>query len=127
MPEEPMLTRRSVLKGAAAGIGSALLPLGCAASRSTLIVDENARPGSTDCILTNVRAEKKRRSPRVEGYCSRNSVRAGETLEIKVSTNPPSPVVIDVYRTGYYGGKGGCFMARLGPFKGDVQPDPETG
>jgi hypothetical protein len=44
-----------------------------------------------------------------------------------VSTNPPSPFVIDVYRLGYYGGKGGRHMARLGPFNGKVQPEPGIG
>jgi hypothetical protein len=44
-----------------------------------------------------------------------------------VSTNPPSPFVIDVYRLGYYGGKGGRHMARLGPFKSKVQREPEIG
>ena len=122
-----MITRRLILKGAAAGLGSALLPLGCAPARSALIVEENARPGTTDWILTTTRAEKKIRCPWVEGYCSRTSVRAGETIEFKVSTNPASPFVLDLYRMGYYGGMGGRFMARLGPFKGDVQPDPEPG
>src|SRR5688572_12226328 len=28
---------------------------------------------------------------------------------------------------GYYQGKGGRHMARLGPFKGKVQPDPDIG
>jgi hypothetical protein len=122
-----MISRRSVLKGAAAGLGSALLPLGCATRRSPLIVEENAKPGTSDWILTNTRAVQKCRCPWVEGYCSKTSLRAGETLEIKVSTNPESPFVIDLYRMGYYGGKGGRFMARLGPFKGTVQPDPEPG
>ena len=31
-----------------------------------------------------------------------------------VSTNPPSPFVIDVYRLGYYGGKGGPASAAAG-------------
>jgi hypothetical protein len=43
-----------------------------------------------------------------------------------VSTNPPSPFVIDLYRLGYYGGKGARHMERLGPFKGTAQPDPEV-
>ena len=43
-----------------------------------------------------------------------------------VST-PPSPFVIDVYRLGYYGGKGGRHMAQIGPFKGKVQPEPGIG
>ena len=44
-----------------------------------------------------------------------------------VSTNPPSPFVIDLFRLGYYGGQGGRHLQRLGPFTGKVQPDPEIG
>src|SRR5260370_32260434 len=44
-----------------------------------------------------------------------------------VSPNPPSAFVIDLYRLGYYGGKGGRHLTRLGPFKGTVQPDPPVG
>lgn len=122
-----MITRRSVLGGMAAGLGSALLPLGCAAGRSAAVALENARPGTREWILTHTRAQSDTRCPQIEGYCSRTSLRAGETLEIKVSTNPPSTFVVDLYRMGYYGGEGGRFMARLGPFRGEVQPDPEPG
>jgi hypothetical protein len=119
-----MISRRTVLKGAAA---AAILPVGCATSRTSLIADENAKPGTTDWLLTNTRAEKSTRCKWVEGFCSRTSVRAGETIEFKVSTDPASPFVLDLYRMGYYGGKGGRFMARLGPFKGAPQPDPGVG
>jgi hypothetical protein len=67
------------------------------------------------------------RCPWIEGYCARNSLRAGETLEIKVSTNPPAGFVIDLYRLGHYGGKGGRHLGQLGPFRGSAQPDPPAG
>src|SRR5262249_52147232 len=57
----------------------------------------------------------------------RTSVRAGEEIEFKVSTNPPAKFTIDVYRMGYYGGKGGRLMERFGPFAGSPQPDPPGG
>jgi hypothetical protein len=44
-----------------------------------------------------------------------------------VSTNPASSFVIDIYRLGYYGGKGGRHLAQLGPFEGKIQPDPDIG
>src|SRR4030095_5424591 len=106
-----MISRRTVLKGAAA---AALLPAGCATSRSSLIVDENAKPGTTDWIPPNPRAEAQARCPWIEGFCSRTSVRAGETLEIKVSANPASPFVLDLYRMGCYSGKGGGVLGRAG-------------
>jgi hypothetical protein len=117
-----MITRRDLLKGAAA---AALA--GCASPSRASVRSENERPGTTDWILTNTRAVAKCRSPWIEGFCSRTSVRAGETIEFKVSTNPPSSFTLDLYRSGYYGGKGGRHVATLGPFKGSVQPDPAPG
>lgn len=128
------LNRRDLLKGVAgAGLAAALGPLaGCVAippRNRDLIRSENGKLGTTDWLLTNTRVDSnaKYRCPWIEGYCSRTSVKAGETIDIMVSTNPSSPFVIDVYRLGYYGGKGGRHLARLGPFQGKVQPDPEVG
>jgi hypothetical protein len=103
-------------------------PAPAAPARRDLIRAENEKPGTPDWMLRNVRVDPKTkyRCPWVEGYCSRNSVRPGETLSVMVSTNPPSPFVLDVYRLGYYGGKGGRHLARLGPFKGQTQPEAEV-
>ena len=49
---------------------------------------------------------------------------AGETIEFTVSTNPASKFTLALYRLGYYDGKGGRLMERLGPFQGSPQPDP---
>jgi hypothetical protein len=132
----PGLGRRELIKGAGvAGLASVLGgPLagatpGPAPPRGDLLRAENDRPGTTDWLLraTRVDPRTRYRCPWVEGYCSRTSVRAGETLEVMVSTNPPSPFVLDVYRLGYYRGKGGRHLLRLGPFKGRAQPDPPVG
>ena len=46
-------------------------------------------PGATDWQLTRVRADGGGfRSPWIEGYCSKQSVKAGETIDIMVSTRP---------------------------------------
>ena len=89
---------------------------------------ENEKDGTSDWLLTNTRVDPatKYRCPWIEGYFSRTSVRAGEPLSIMVSTNPPSPFLIDVYRLGYYGGKGGRHVLRLGPIQGKTQPDPSV-
>jgi hypothetical protein len=52
----------------------------------------------------------------IEGYCSRQSVKAGESLDIFVSTQPSARFKIEIFRTGYYGGKGARLMTELGPF-----------
>ena len=128
------LTRRELIKGAAgAGLVAAMAPFSgfvrSAQRRSDAIAAENAKPGTTGWMIGKTRVEPvaRYRCPWIEGYCSRTSVRAGETLDIKVSTNPPSAVTIDLYRLGYYGGTGGRHVRRLGPFDGTVQPEPEVG
>ena len=130
------LTRRELLKGlAGAGFAAGFSTAGCARFRPAVpdearaIHAENGKPGTTDWLLANTRVDPSSiyRCPWVEGYCSRTSVRPGDSIDFLVSTNPPSPFVIDLYRLGYYDGKGGRFMTRLGPFAGKVQPDPAVG
>ena len=131
----PRLNRRDLLKKAtAAGLLPALTPLAGAlaqptAARRDLIRAENEQAGTSDWMLRNTRVDPKTkyRCPWIEGYCSHTSIRAGEMLRIMVSTNPPSAFVIDLYRLGYYGGKGGRHLHQLGPFKGSAQPDPKIG
>src|SRR5262249_12315722 len=103
------LNRRDVLRSAtAAGLIPALQPLAgvlpqTAAARRDLIRAENEKAGTTDWLLQHTRVDPKTkyRCPWIEGYGSHTSIRAGETLRIMVSTNPPSPFVIDLYRLGY--------------------------
>ena len=129
------LDRRDLLKQAAAtGIASAFAPFSLslaepATRRNDAVRIENEKRGTTDWLLQNTRVDPKTkyRSPWIEGYCSHTSIRPGETLQIMVSTNPPSPYMLDVYRMGYYGRTGGRHLTRLGPFKGNVQRDPDIG
>lgn len=97
--------------------------------RPGFIRDENQREGTTDWQLTYTRVDPKTRfrCPWIEGYVSKQSVRAGDTLDFFISANPPAPVVIDVYRLGYYQGRGGRHLRRLGPFDGKEQPTPPVG
>jgi hypothetical protein len=130
-------SRRDVLRTTLAAAGTAALA-GCAShqteppaqvAQSRIIPAENARPGTRDWMLSNTRIDPKTkyRCPWIEGYCSRTSIRAGDTLEVFVSTNPPSRFTIDIYRMGYHGGAGGRHMTSLGPFDGKTQPDPPIG
>lgn len=126
------INRRELIKGAI-GLGAAAVLPGCATlgvdSRSDLIRRENEKPGTRDWILKNTRVDPatKYRCPWIEGYCSHTSIRAGQTIQFFVSTNPASSFTIDVYRMGYYGGAGGRHMATLGPFPGKEQADPLVG
>jgi hypothetical protein len=95
---------------------------------SSAIVAENEQPGATDWQLTRVRVDsQKYRSPWIEGYCSRQSAKAGEAIDIMVSTDPPSPFRIEIFRMGYYNGRGARLMTTIGPLEGIAQPVPQPG
>jgi hypothetical protein len=100
-----------------------------ASPKSNPIVTENQREGSRDWQLTRVRTGRQEsvRSTMIEGYCSRQSVRAGESLDFMVSTKPAASFIIEIFRSGYYGGRGARLMTTLGPFPGKTQPDPPVG
>jgi len=133
------VTRREALRsvigaGAAAALGGCTLgPTSVNPAREEArpnpVSRENARPGTRDWMLANTRVEPKAkyRCPWIEGYCSRTSVAAGQEISFHVSTNPPSPFTLEIYRTGFYGGAGGRFLRTLGPFQGITQPDPSVG
>ena len=92
------------------------------------IQEENARPGALDWQLTRVRMDGSGfRTPFIEGYCSKQSVKAGETLEILVSTQPAARFKIEIFRTGYYGGRGARLMREIGPIEGELQETPASG
>lgn len=98
------------------------------ANRVNPIVAENKLEGSTDWQLTRVRADRGGfRSSWIEGYCSKQSVKAGESIDIMVSTNPVQRFEIEIFRMGYYGGRGARLMTKLGPFQGVKQTDPTIG
>lgn len=132
------IDRRGLLKGAVAGsVGLAAHSLhaaadgpeaASAAGRSSLIEQENQKPGTSDWQLTRVRINSgSYRTSLIEGYCSHQSIAAGETLSLFVSTDPARRFTIDIYRMGYYGGLGARHMTQVGPLEGSVQPVPEMG
>jgi hypothetical protein len=108
----------------------------------TVIRQENERPGTTEWILTRTARGPKaplyapadepyekgwRRRKEVEAYCSHTSIRVGQRLAVYVSTDPPAQYRVDIYRMGYYGGKGARWMRSLGPLEGMAQPTPGDG
>ena len=132
------ISRRGLLQGAASlsGLalsGSAGLSARALAVQSTgqpnAIQRENAREGAADWQLTRIRLDRSTgfRSPFIEGYCSKQSVAAGESLQIMVSTDPARKFKLEIFRTGYYGGRGARWMTTLGPFDGRAQPVPQPG
>jgi hypothetical protein len=98
-------------------------------SSANLISRENSRPGTDEWLLskTQVDPPTKYRCPWIEGYCSHTSIRAGETISFYVSTNPRSDFTLDLFRMGYYSGKGARKMHSFGELRGLTQPDPPIG
>lgn len=98
-------------------------------ARPDLIKTENAKVGTVDWQLTRMRPDssKSYRTSLIEGYGSRQSVKAGEKLDLFVSTKPASKFIIEIFRMGYYGGAGSRHMTTLGPFDGKTQKVPEMG
>ena len=137
------LSRRDLIKGAAAvGAGfatGAVSPMHAAEESPSvardLIKRENAKPGTRDWLLTKTHTVPGKinsillngRSQVIEGYCSANSVRVGEKLQMMVSANPESAFKLEIFRTGYYNGDGARLMKRFDSLKGITQPDPPVG
>lgn len=123
------LSRRDfIAAGSLAGLGGLALRSGAhPAAPDNAITRENGRRGDRGWLLERPRVTPELRSPGIEGYCSQASIRAGETLEIFVSTNPASEFSLNVYRLGFYGGAGGRKVHTVGPLAGTVQSDPEVG
>src|SRR5690606_28200335 len=105
-----------------------------AQQKSNIITAENAKPGTTDWIITKVYRYADEpydsgwhRRKEIEGFVSHTSIRPGETLKVYVSTDPADRYSLDIFRMGYYGGKGGRLMKSFKSLKGTPQPTPEEG
>jgi hypothetical protein len=105
-----------------------------AAAQGNVVQIENQKPGATDWLLTKVKRHDDeiyelgwRRRKGIEAYASHTSIRAGETLNVHVSTDPVNKYEVKIYRMGYYGGSGARLMWTKGPLQGTVEPTPEDG
>jgi hypothetical protein len=131
-PHADALGRRGFLQATSGTLAALLLrePSAIAADARApqLIRDENQREGATDWQLTRVRVDGDGfRSPWIEGYCSRQSVKAGESLDLFISTAPARKFMLEAFRMGYYGGRGARLMSTQGPFTSTTQPTPKPG
>ncbi len=98
-------------------------------SKQNAIMLENLKPGTLDWQLSYTRTDTKDklRCPIIEGFASRTSVSAGETIAFFVSALTPGKGTLDIYRLGYYAGKGGRSVQQLGPFDIFKQETPAVG
>ncbi|RCS46434.1 hypothetical protein DTL42_15875 [Bremerella cremea] len=133
--ESSPLPRRAFLKGTLAttmlSTTAELARTAEAASKAAAdspIVQENARPGADDWQLTRVRVDGAGfRSPWIEGYCSKQSVTVGESIDVMVSCDPARRFRLELFRMGYYGGKGARLVKSFGPLEATTQPTPKPG
>ena len=78
------------------------------------IQKENKLPGAIDWQLTRVKVDAAGcRSMNIEGYCSKQSVQPGESMDIMVSSTPARDFKLEFFRTGYYGGRGARLMKTI--------------
>jgi len=89
---------------------------------------ENAKPGTTGWHFywaTLAQSWPTNGIPEIEGYASLTSVPRGGSIALLVNT--PEPLyTIEIYRLGWYGGKGGRLMAGPVHRAGVSQPIPVT-
>ena len=118
--------RRAIIQAA---LSSPLAALQLQKADSTLIERENKKTGALDWQLTKVRLDKRNgfRAPDIEGYCSHQSIEAGGKLRVMVSMQPAGQFTLEVFRMGYYGGRGARLVTTLGPLAAKPQPVPDVG
>jgi hypothetical protein len=119
-------SRRDFLTTSATALAVAGITKAAPSRQPDLIKKENAREGARDWQLTRVRPSGYN-TPAIEGYCSRQSVRAGGSVDVMVSTQPAARFTLEIFRMGYYGGRGARLMKTLGPINGQPQPKPPIG
>ena len=126
-----------VVETATNGSGSAAAPSASSAiilaeaSNPRSIAEENALPGSTGWQPYTATAPVHA----IDGYASEVSALPGDTIHFHVSTSPAARYRIELYRLGWYGGKGGRLVGCLPGCGGDKagverpipSPDPATG
>ena len=120
------LDRRELIKAASVS-AFAVSAIGANAPQNAVSI-ENTRAGTRDWQLTRIRVNRGSfRTSLVEGYCSHQSIRAGQKLSVFVSTEPASEFRLEIFRMGYYGGAGARRVAQYGPLRGKTQGVPEMG
>ena len=118
-------SRRDFLKASATALTAANIAKAVPSKQQDLIKKENSREGARNWQLTRVKPTGFN-TPSIEGYCSRQSVQGGENIDVMVSTEPATHFMLEIFRMGYYGGRGARLMKTLGPLNGQPQPKPPT-
>jgi hypothetical protein len=104
----------TTVSATAADIGSVVFSASTNPILTNLIYIENQNPGSEDwriiCDKFGNNYVNRRARNEIAGYAAATSVNKGEHLPIYVSLAQPGQFTVDVYRLGYYDGKGGRLL-----------------
>ena len=91
----------------------------CATGQNA-IVCENSRPGADPSVWDITGAG----DPSIQGYSTDVSVNVGKRIDFKIDTDAAA-YSIDIYRTGWYAGKGARLIASVTPSAALPQAQPE--
>ena len=83
------------------------------------IVLENQKVGTTAWKITNLAMNNE-----IAGYGDATSINRGQTLNLKISLAQAGQYNLDVYRLGYYGGRGGRLVFSVSRLSGVTQAKP---
>lgn len=119
-----MTSRRNFIYGMLA-TPLALRMRASAATNNNPTYFENQQPGTLNWqIALGGYSRSDDGSLQIKGYASAASINIGESINFYITVKPVQSYTIDVYRVGWYGGKGGRLMQHIGPLNGVVQPAP---
>ncbi|MER6143777.1 N,N-dimethylformamidase beta subunit family domain-containing protein [Streptomyces sparsogenes] len=62
----------------------------------------------------------------IKGFTSASAAAPGESIDFRITVDPPQQFSVDVYRIGHYGGDGAAKMTSSPRLAGIVQPPPLT-
>ncbi|MFB4193042.1 N,N-dimethylformamidase beta subunit family domain-containing protein [Streptomyces carpaticus] len=60
----------------------------------------------------------------IKGFAPQSTVAPGESIDFRVTVNPPQDFSIDIYRIGHYAGDGARMLTRSPVQRGTRQPEP---
>lgn len=99
-------------------VTQARLASGVVVPTAPWLIEENARPGTIDWVVTGLQTPGA-----MEGYASQVSAKAGDDVVVFVNTVARS-VRVQAYRMGYYKGLGGRLIFESDQVAGRQQPLP---
>jgi hypothetical protein len=94
------------------------LPGGLTAPSARWVVEENARPGTNNWVVTGIQTPHA-----LEGYASQVSAVAGDDVALFVNTTAPA-FHVEAYRMGYYQGLAGRLIYQSDTVGRQTQPSP---